>query len=655
MFQAIKQKVVQRFDVLKQHTLFVADVEKEVLNNAYLMALPEEERQSHTCNACRSFFNRYANVVAIVDGKIETLWDFQIEGLYSEVPKTLHRLLSQSRIASTFDTEETRMGLDKNRALVDNQVVVWHHFALELPRHLLFRPTSDITTVNSLTAALTSTRDVFKRGMKEIPLDVCQTVLDLIDANTLYRGAEFRDGLVNFMDLKRAYEKLKNGTARHLFCWEHLKTPGARIRNTAFGQLLVDMSEGIDMETAVTTYEGRVAPANYRRPTALVTPRMIADAEKFIKDNGYELSLSRRHATVDDVAVSDLLYVNRGRGPKSVFDALKTETKVDMSKLKPKQIRLKDFLSKVVDADSVQMLVEPSHVFVSLIAPEHKDAKPMFSWGNNFSWMYQNNLTDAITEKVKNAGGNTNAELRISLEWFNLDDLDLHVIEPSGNEICFSEPRSRYSDGFLDVDMNAFVNLTRTPVENIAFNNPRPGRYHVEVHNYRKRENTDFGFNVQIVCQGRIHNLSRNEALPDGRKCDTITFDYSKEKGLYNPKTQLNYNHSDRELFGVKTGCWQDVSAIMWSPNYWGRNKIGNQHLMVMLEGARVNEALRPFSNEYLHSDLYSHRRVFEILSERLKVQPVEQQFTGVGFSVTQNKTFFAKVGEVVYQVSATL
>lgn len=32
-----------------------------------------------------------------------------------------------------------------------------------------------------------------------------------------------------------------------------------------------------------------------------------------------------------------------------------------------------------------------------------------------------------------------------------------------------------------------------------------------------------------------------------------------------------------------------------------------------------------------------------------------EQQFTGVGFSVTQNKTFLAKVGEVVYQVSATL
>ena len=175
------------------------------------------------------------------------------------------------------------------------------------------------------------------------------------------------------------------------------------------------------------------------------------------------------------------------------------------------------------------------------------------------------------------------------------------------------------------------------------------------VHNYRKRENTDFGFNLQIVCQDQSHTLSLNEALPHDRVCNAADFEYSREKGLHNFYSQLVCESTDREVFGVMTGRWQDVSAIMWSPNYWQRNKIGNQHLMVMLEGARVNEALRPFSNEYLHRDLYGHRRVFEILSERLKVQPAEQQFTGVGFSVTQNKTFFAKVGEVVYKVSATL
>jgi hypothetical protein len=272
VFQVIKNKVAERFNVLTQYTLLVANVEKEVMYQAYLMSLPEEERQPHTCNACRSFFNHYGHIVAIVDGKIETLWDFQIDGLYSEVPKTLHRLVSQSRIANTFDSEQTRLGLDKNRALVEGQAVVWHHFAVELPRHMLFRPTSDIKTVNSLTAASTSTRDVFKRGLMEIPIDVCQTVLDLIDANMLYRGAEFREGLVNFMELKVAYAALKSGTARHLFCWEHFKTPGARIRNTAFGTLLVDLSCDTDLETAVLAYETRVAPANYRRPTALVTP-----------------------------------------------------------------------------------------------------------------------------------------------------------------------------------------------------------------------------------------------------------------------------------------------------------------------------------------------------------------------------------------------
>lgn len=49
---------------------------------------------------------------------------------------------------------------------------------------------------------------------------------------------------------------------------------------------------------------------------------------------------------------------------------------------------------------------------------------------NNFSWAYTGGITDSIKERVKQAGGNVDGELRISLSWFNFDDLDLHVIEP---------------------------------------------------------------------------------------------------------------------------------------------------------------------------------------------------------------------------------
>lgn len=658
MFHKIKAKVVERFNALQEHTLFRADVENGVLYQAYLTALPLEERQPHTCNACRHFFNRYGDIVAIVDGKIETLWDFEISGLYSEVPKFLHKLVSSARIASTFNTDFQHLGVDSNNQLVDGRAVTWEHFHLEMPRHLLFRPTLEIKTVNSAISENTSTRNVFKRGMKEIPLEVCQTVLDLIDTNSLYRGAEFREGLVGFMDLKRQYAALSSGTARHLFCWENSRTKGARIRNTALGTLLVDLSKGDDLEAAVKAYETVVAPANFQRTTKLVTPKMIAEAEELIAKNGYSKSLQRRHATIDDVKVTDLLYVNRSTGVQDdVFSALKADAKVDLTKMKRKQVTLSEFLAVATHASSVNLLLEPSHTFVSLIAPEHDDAKLLFKWDNAFSWMYQNNLTDAITEKVKAAGGRIDAELRISLEWFNYDDLDLHVIEPNGNEIAFHCPRSRFSSGFLDVDMNARQATTRTPVENVAFDESSilNGHYKVVVNNYCKRENKDFGFNLQIECRGTKYDLSYAQAVGDGSNVFAANFDYYANTGLTNLDTRLKATQTDREMFGVMTGRWQKVSAIMWSPNYWGENRVGNQHLMVMLENARINEPLRPFSNEYLDPDLYSQRRVFELLSERLKVQPSERQFTGVGFSVTQNKSFIAQVDGVVYQVSATM
>jgi uncharacterized protein YfaP (DUF2135 family) len=47
-----------------------------------------------------------------------------------------------------------------------------------------------------------------------------------------------------------------------------------------------------------------------------------------------------------------------------------------------------------------------------------------------------------------------------------MNDLDLHVVEPSGEEISFSHRKSA-SGGELDVDMNAGSQRNDKPVENI--------------------------------------------------------------------------------------------------------------------------------------------------------------------------------------------
>lgn len=91
-----------------------------------------------------------------------------------------------------------------------------------------------------------------------------------------------------------------------------------------------------------------------------------------------------------------------------------------------------------------------------------------------------------IQERVGKAGGKT-GEVQFSLSWHSTNDLDLHVIAPSGEHISYQHRRSR-CDGMLDVDMNVQPESTE-PVENIRWldRSAPMGRYTVLVHQYRWR------------------------------------------------------------------------------------------------------------------------------------------------------------------------
>jgi ribosomal protein S27E len=58
-----------------------------------------------------------------------------------------------------------------------------------------------------------------------------------------------------------------------------------------------------------------------------------------------------------------------------------------------------------------------------------------------------------FAQRLEKAGAKS-GDVQITLIWFNVNDLDLHCIEPGGGEIYFGRRRSR-SGGELDVDMNA--------------------------------------------------------------------------------------------------------------------------------------------------------------------------------------------------------
>lgn len=83
-------------------------------------------------------------------------------------------------------------------------------------------------------------------------------------------------------------------------------------------------------------------------------------------------------------------------------------------------------------------------------------------------------------------------DIQISLMWQNINDLDLHCIDPQGEEIFYKHKRSR-SGGALDVDMNVSAPLSTEPVENIywAFGKAPSGSYKVYVNHFKNQGGKD--------------------------------------------------------------------------------------------------------------------------------------------------------------------
>jgi hypothetical protein len=75
------------------------------------------------------------------------------------------------------------------------------------------------------------------------------------------------------------------------------------------------------------------------------------------------------------------------------------------------------------------------------------------------------------------------------------------------------------------------------------------------------------------------------------------------------------------------------------SPLYWDGNATGNKHWFFMLAGCKNPEPTRGIYNEFLLGHLDKHRKVFEVLGDKIKCPVADEQLSGVGFSSTIRAT----------------
>lgn len=669
-FLLLKLNLEQHFHQMTSGgaTLFEIDVDKDALWSLYLEGVSGEKnpffrkRRVLDCSACRYFFKSIGNTAVIQDGVVHTIWEFDPgSDVYRPVVKALDTYLKQHPVTNLYVRKTDTVGVDKNHELQeDGTILTWEHLFLRLPEHLVDRTNR---SEDGVRGDFLSLHNVFRRSLEEITEDSALTVLELIASNSLYRGAEWQNVLQKFLEYKRTYDA-RSAETRDNFVWEHTKEAGipiGKIRNHSMGVLLLDISQGINLEQAVRKYERIVAPANYKRSKPVFTEAMLRKAQAELTEMGYVAALPRRFATLDDVTVNNILFANRDAsrrisGTMDIFETMKADAiSAPKQFSRAEEISIEDFVHNVLPfAKSVEAYVENRHAgaMVSLIAPQNMDAPTMFKWNNAFSWAYSGNITDNdMKQNVKRAGGNVEGVLRFSIQWnddgsFDGNDLDAHCKHPGGH-IYYGHKVDQASHGNLDVDIIHPQEGTAA-VENIAWpalSAMKPGKYTFYVNCYSSRGGRS-GFRAQIEFNGNLYEYNYQQPLRTDQNIEVAEV-FLDHHGSFTITHKMPAGASSKpmDVWGIRTNEFVPVTVIMHSPNYWNAQQgIGNKHYFFMLKDCKNPENPSAFFNEFLKNELNEYRHVLEALGSKLAVETVDDQLSGIGFSSTRHNELIVKV-----------
>lgn len=646
--------------------LLVVDVPNDTLWLTYLYSFENDPifrtRTEHDCSCCRHFLYEVGRVVALVGGEKQTLWDIALdEPQYQKTADRLAELVRSAPIAGVFTVLNETSGTKHSRTLIGEQVVSFSHFYAKHKREYVYRK----DTLASERSALNTQAEMLEKSLLQISPDAVVEVLELISSNSLYRGSEHQPLVATFQKLQR--EQKASGLDATTFAWMHFRKVGpavCSIKNSVIGTLLVDLASGIALEEAVKRFEVKVAPTNYKRPTALVTPRMIEEARTKLMELGLYSAIARRYANLGDVSINDVLYADRGIQPQlkegDLFDQLKTKA----TSVSPKTfdrvdtVSVETFLAEVLPlASTVELFLENKQErnLVSLVTAVNPEAAPLFKWSNSFSWSYNGDLADSyIKERVAAKGGNVTGDVCCRLAWNNYDDLDFHMTESTGRggayKIYYQNRRNPSpSRGRLDVDAMAGggrAPMSRDPVENIFYGSVgamREGEYLLQVHQYRLVEKLDTGFTVEIDILGEVHRFQSATNPPQGQLVDVARLKVRSGNVSITPLMQSTV--ASRTLWGLQTQTWQRVAALLKSPNHWeGEQGIGNLHYLFLLEGCVNDGNARGFYNEFLRDELTPHRKVLELVGSKSRTEETVNQLSGVGFSSSGRQQVIVRV-----------
>lgn len=640
-------------NVTKEHNrLFTTN--SAGLYEIYLGSFPEESRQEYNCRACKHFIERFGGLVIInEDGSIQSaIWNVEVPEFFEPVVSAMKKAVESSRVTGVFLSEQITLGQP-----ITGQ---WEHLSVQLPRTMIHF--DRLKNADQKMAELREEYAMFSRGLAEFSLPVAEQALALLQSGTLKRADRCIGIAEWFVKVHRLRAEVKGSKEKNNITWLAVATAPTgfcHIKSSMIGTLLEDISNGVSAIGIKARFDERMG--NYMRSQTAPTANAILEAEKIVKKLGVENSLTRRYATLEEVTP---LWKTRAHVHSSFSNAkpvggvfgnimpkLQVDTECVITRDIPTTVMTWEKFKKTVlaTADSIEAKVDDMNRLMALVTAQDPTAPNILQWDNTFSWYYHGGVDAEIKARVENAGGQyENNEIRCSLIWDGITDLDLHCKTPYGEHIYFGDKRATCG-GWLDIDMNGGSHRCSAPVENIRWSQgkAREGRYKFIVHNYSERVNHAEGtpYKVELEVNGQIFTY-HGKALRTNKKETVFEFYYVKGQV---PIINAGSTNSDSS-WTVSQNSFVKVNAITTSPNLWsGDDKYNHlgQHIFFLLEGCRdLSDGLgRGFFNEMLKPELRQIRKTLEAFTANAPIEGADQATAcGLGFSYDNEWNLTLKV-----------
>lgn len=265
----------------------------------------------HNCSCCRSFMKRVGGVFSVnPNGSISTVWDIIPTGIpeYDNAAQLLATLVRQEVAELRYRPFLTKHNEAGARTSVEVFIdgsgeaarKTWNHFYAKVPS--IYTRKSTGLEVGQTIDAINHLWTVFYT-LKSSAFD---RVLKMINANTLYRGREFKERVE---EAKALHAVLQDAPS----VWAAVLNNHHRCRffaNSSIGSLVKDLSDGVDERTALGLYASKVSAATYQRSTRSATQTSMDRLKLALEELGAIDSINRRLATEADIPVSAILFVD---------------------------------------------------------------------------------------------------------------------------------------------------------------------------------------------------------------------------------------------------------------------------------------------------------------------------------------------------------